>query len=455
MPGPYDYGSLVGPIGDPGAAFQQGINGAQVQQQNALKLQQQQAAMAAAQQQQQQYQAALQEALNRPTPRSFANLALINPEAHEAIKKSWDMLDQDTQNTALRDLSGVYGFATSGDSAGAKKLIQNHIDADKKAGHDTSQYDGMLSLIDEGPEGLKKVAGVAGILLSSAKPDKFAETFKNVGEDERADAINPGLVKKGIADASKATTEAQMAPQVIASDLASEASTRARQAAQTAIENANVSLGWEKLALDKDALATNTQLKLQELAQTGQAVTGASLDELTKSVASSQTSQALANRAKGLASAIETAGSRGGVGSGWAEWLKSQTGNQDAVSVLRNEYSRLSNSIAVKNLPPGSASDKDVAFALKGFPAASTQPEFIAQFLRGVAKLQTLSAAADDRKANWISTNGNLGTAKRDLDVGGMRVPAGTTFGEFNKNAVKVDAKGELPQRGYLEKYGR
>lgn len=456
MPEPFNYSGMIGAIPSAFDSFGSGVQAAQVQQQNDNALAKQQQALQIAQQREQQYQTALQAALDKPSPRSFANLALINPDAHEAIKKGWDILDTDVKQTALRDLSGVYGFAINGDKEGARRLIQNHIDADKRAGLDTSQYDSMIGLLDE-EGGLKKVAGISGILLSSAVPDKFAETFKNVGEDERADALNPALVDKGIADAAKATVEAEMAPQVIASDLASEAATRERQAAQTRIEqDANILRG-EELGLARDTLMTNTQLKLDELRQTGQAVTGASLEELTKSVTESQTSQALAARANKLADGFAAlpAGSGSGSLSSLNELLKSNFGMQGGVTQLRGEYEQIKNAQAVKNLPPGPASDKDIQLAQRGFPPATADRDYIVSFLRGMAKMQNVAASAADRKADWISMNGNLGTAKRDLDVAGVRVPAGTTFGEFNRNAVKVGNRGQAPVRGYLEKYGK
>jgi hypothetical protein len=466
MPGPFDYLGAMGGVQslpNPNAAFAQGVAGAQLQEQNANALAAQKAKMAADAEKQRmqaqrdaQYQAALQQALDNPSPKNFAALSLINPEAHEAIKSGWGMIDKDAQTTALRDLSAVYGYATSGNVESARKIIQNHIDADKTAGQDTSQYEMMAGLLDE-PGGLKKLAGISGILLSSAVPDKFAETFKEIGADERADAKLPGEVALGVAQADKAAVEAKMAPKVIESDLASEAATRARQAAQTAIEKSQLALDWDKLALDRDALTTSTQLKLQEMLQSGQKVEGASLTELTAAVGSSQQNQALAERTNRLAEEFEKlpAGTGAGNLSALHERAKQGLGYQDGLTSIRNEFERLKNSQAIKNLPPGAASDKDIEIAKQGFPRSTANREHIISFLRGMAKMQTIAAQADDRKADWISSNGNLGTAKRDLQVGGVKVPAGTTFGEFNRNAVKVGKQGDAPPRSYLDKYGR
>lgn len=452
MPSPFDnIGALTqsATLSDPGAAFTQGLLGAQQQQQNANTL----AAQQAKAQAEAQYQAALQNAIANPTPRSFAALSLINPDAHEAIKSGWDMLEKDVQQTALRDLSSVYGYATSGNADAARKVIQNHIDADKAAGHDTTQYDQMIGLLDD-EDGLKKVAGIAGILLSSAVPDKFAETFKEVGASERANAKLPAEVDLAQAQADEARVKADLAPKVIASDLATEDAQRARLSAQTANEIAQQSLGWAKLNLDKDALTTNTQLKLQELGQKAGTLDAGATSAINTAVMSAQTNQALADRASSLADQFAATPMSGGWMSSARTAWKGAFGSQDEVSGLRQAFQALTNSQAVKNLPPGPASDKDIQLAKQGFPPPNAGKEYVVSFLRGMAKMQTVAAEADDRRANWIASNKSLAPAKSDLDVGGVRIPAGTTFLEFNRNAGKIGNQGTAPPRDYITKYG-
>jgi hypothetical protein len=192
------------------------------------------------------------------------------------------------------------------------------------------------------------------------------------------------------------------------------------------------------------------------MAQAGTAVTGASLDEMTKAVGSAQTNEALANRTASLAERIQQSPLRGG---GWRSWagevLAGAFGNQDPVTALRGEYEQIKNAQAIKNLPPGPATDRDIQIAMRGFPPADAGKDYIVSFLRGLEKLQRVAADADQRRGDWISANGNIGTAKRDLQVGGVRVPAGTTFTEFNKNAIKVGKAGQAPERDYLKKYGQ
>lgn len=108
-----------------------------------------------------------------------------------------------------------------------------------------------------------------------------------------------------------------------------------------------------------------------------------------------------------LATQIASSNIRGGLfGATWTEKAKELTGNQDAVSALRKRYFAIRSSAAVKNLPPGVASDKDIEMALMGFPSEKANKEEISSFLRGLAKLERAADQYNTFTANYISTTG-------------------------------------------------
>lgn len=413
----------------------------------ALQIQQQQQAQA----RQQQKVADIQAAIANPSAGAFADLQAKYPEDREAFQNAWKTRDESERLDERRQLASVAGYLRNGFPDRAKAMLARRRDAEIKAGNTGEEYQDFIDAIDEDP---KRAYGLSQYYLAQTDDsDKVAGAVATQGEEGRKDELQPAAVREATAKASSAETEAEYAPAVIESKVLTEGAQRERWAAQTANEIEQQKLGWEQLNLDKDKLATETQLKIDELTQKGTEVTGASLDTLTKSVASAQTNSALADRTADLATRYSQSAARGGIGSNWAEWLKGATNNQDATSALRGEYKRLINSSVVQNLPPGAASDKDIAIAREGFPPATADPQYVAQFLNGMAKLQRLAGQGDQRRADWISSNGNLGTAKRDLNVGGVQVPAGTTFAEFNRNAVKRGQQ-QAPQRDYLTKYG-
>lgn len=108
-----------------------------------------------------------------------------------------------------------------------------------------------------------------------------------------------------------------------------------------------------------------------------------------------------------LADDIENSDFGGGLfGGSWGEAFKRATGNEDAESELRRKYYAIRGSQVVKNLPPGAASDTDIALALAGFPNENANAKTIASFLRGVSKLEAYNADYNDFAAEYISTNG-------------------------------------------------
>lgn len=121
----------------------------------------------------------------------------------------------------------------------------------------------------------------------------------------------------------------------------------------------------------------------------------------------SRESDVKASEYNGLADMLEANADKfsAGVVSDALEFAKGATGRRDLESSLRTNYRRLRSSDAVRNLPPGPASDKDVALALEGFPPPDAQPEELASFARGMAKLENASKLYEDTRADYISRN--------------------------------------------------
>jgi len=63
------------------------------------------------------------------------------------------------------------------------------------------------------------------------------------------------------------------------------------------------------------------------------------------------------------------------------------------------------NSQVVKNLPPGVASDRDIQIAMEGYPTDTTNPETMAAFLRGMAKLERYNEDFNDFAAGYVDKN--------------------------------------------------
>ncbi len=120
-------------------------------------------------------------------------------------------------------------------------------------------------------------------------------------------------------------------------------------------------------------------------------------------------SAATARRLDKLAGEFEQAEDLGSglFGSKWAELLKKTTGDQDAHTALRKKYNGIRASQAVNNLPPGAASDKDIELALSGFPDSDANGQHIAQWMRGVIKLEEHRRDFAEHRTAFISKHGH------------------------------------------------
>jgi hypothetical protein len=90
------------------------------------------------------------------------------------------------------------------------------------------------------------------------------------------------------------------------------------------------------------------------------------------------------------------------------EKWKALLGNEDKVTTLRTEFNQIKNNMVMESLPPGVASDKDIAIAMSGFPSATADPEYIADYMRGMAKLAAITAERESARAIHLAENAGL-----------------------------------------------
>lgn len=113
-----------------------------------------------------------------------------------------------------------------------------------------------------------------------------------------------------------------------------------------------------------------------------------------------------------LANELDAANIQGGKGTRVSEYMKNITGNQDEITNLRRGFFAIRSSQAVNNLPPGVASDKDIELALKGFPGDDASGDYMASFLRGMAKMEKFNEQFNTYKADFIAQHGSMRTSK-------------------------------------------
>ena len=111
-----------------------------------------------------------------------------------------------------------------------------------------------------------------------------------------------------------------------------------------------------------------------------------------------------------LAYRLGEANLKGGVVGSVTEFVKKVAGTQDIETEVRKEYDLVVKSGMLQYLPPGVASDKDVALVLQGLPDTFTDGETARRYILGMAKLQRQQARYQkDRVAYARDNSGNMG----------------------------------------------
>jgi len=379
-----------------------------------------------------------------PTAQDFAAITTKYPSLAEHFKNTWSMLNTDQQQTRLSQASQVYSALQGGKPDIAKQLLNEQITASRNSGReqDAKSAETMLQLIDTKPE---IALNSAGLMLSSVLgPEKFSTTFSTL-------AKLPSEVAKGTAEATKAGYEAARTPQRLALE-------ESKTAAEIRNLDSQIGERASRLVLDRDKLQSETELKLYELNQKGTTLEGDARKLVNDSVVGSVAADQAAGQMNDLADRLSKQSGGWGAAASASEWFKQATGSQDYMTQLRNEYARVKNGQAIKMLPPGSASDKDIQIAMKGFPPETADTATMASFMRGMAKLNQLTAVTENAKAEWVNSVGHLGKPKTDIVIDGIAVPAGSTFTDFASGYLskKVEQKQTqaqqqaIPNRSYM-----
>ncbi len=405
MAQPINYLGMMPPPPDIGRSLLSGLQaGSTFREMEQLRIAQQQA-----EQVRQQYAADLQATFSNPTPQAFAALSAKYPQQREAFKQSWDMLNKDQQDSEFVSGAQAFNALNAGNVPAAKSLLEQRISAMANAGQDTRKLQSMRDALEGGD--VKAVQANLGFVLSAVDPDRWDKMTKTAASAEMR-PLEAEEKRAGIAN------------------IRSQIQDRAA-----------------RLRLDADKLTSDVELKLQEFEQTAGKLPESAQKLVNDAVVASVAGETAAASMTDLADKFEREGGGYGGISRFSEFAARATGRQDYMTELRNQYARIRNSAALRNLPPGPATDKDIEVAREGMPDENADAAYIASFLRGTAKIERLNAQLEDAKAQWIGDNGTLGKARRDVEIGGVRVPAGTTFNEFQRQFAKARAGGMEAQQ--------
>jgi hypothetical protein len=312
----------------------------------------------------------------------------MSKDQNDAMQAGWKMLDSEKQKSALKDTSELFSAFYSGNTDLGLSMMDNHIKALENSGN-AQEAEAMRSL---------RAAAEHDPLAVAAY---FGTTLGRMGEDGKKVLDNALSLQR------------ENGQNLTAADIALKQA-QAREADARA-----------KDLLDK---MKDKGIKLSDQDKT----------LINKAVFAASEANLLQTEYAGLANDFEAsikklpAGAQGKV----SEYVKSVLGTENTPTKLRQDYLRLRNSAALKMLPPGAASDKDVEIALGAFPKETTNPELIASFLRGIAKLQGYEANYQRSISEWLANNGTMAPATSDFQVNDKDVKAGMRFDQFMRKYI-------------------
>ena len=363
--------------------------------------QQQQRQMVQAQVEARRVQSGLMELSNNPnaSAEDYSKFIMQNPSMATHVKDSYAAMDEAAQSSNKKFVTNAYAAAFSGNNDIAKEIIQRRIDAGG-TDQDVALSKTMLKVLENNPNAAKTMFGV--ILGSIEGKESFAQTHErlaNVANTEadtlkaESDIVNEGL-----------TTTA----------------TVGLDEAKTLRENAET----DKIAEDsRQALIDRKKGMIISLSPSSETL-------LNKTVVSATNSTSLAGKYKALGAQF-TASIGSGALARADEAAARFWGSEDDVSMLRRNYDRLKNASVISALPAGPATDKDIELIQKGFPDSTANAETLSDFIGAMERTQRYEASVQNMQADWISNNGNLGSAKVDSIISGRMVRAGTPMSQF------------------------
>jgi len=257
-------------------------------------------------------------------------------------------------------------------------------------------------------------------LLDKLKPGSGVQYMMKVAEERRAQAATEAETSRAASAASQAESAAAAIPieQQRANALTQQQGTQAsrltfdkeRAVADDAYRQANVYLENRNLTIQEErnnALAADRKARQEELSvadkkrifEVSQAAERAGEDALTAN-----------SIAEGFLTLMPAAGVLGKLVEGWNDLL----GDQDRTTAVRKSLDALNNRSILEGLPKGPASDKDIEMAKKPFPTSTDNPEYLAQYLRGKAKLSAIKAEKEYAKAAYMQKNDGLSVGFRE-----------------------------------------
>lgn len=376
---------------------------------------------------QQDFGVALKSAWESGDNKAMVDLIASNPEQLQTIQGLMGFQDQQKRQAIGNVASQLTAALDSGNVQGAAGVIQSNAEVLQAMG----QYPAaLLQQLQQDPTALRK--GADSLMLLTMSPDQVM-AYKQKLEDQ---AIQRNKI------------QAQLRGQDI--QMRGQNMTAATAAQRLAFDKGKFDIQMQEAADKADQL----KLEAPKLSVNMEKALDSAVGDAATSRSSAASMEELASRWE---TEKPTAGIFGSAQSTWSKMTGSDTGLRD----LRIRTSQFLNSQALKYLPPGPATDRDVELAREGVPTNMDDPALVANWLRAQARNEKRAALYNDFRAEWISAQGNPGQAKAGANISGLDVEKGESFASAAKRymaqaegQVTSGSSGAIQQSGFSNLWG-
>ena len=446
---PYDYRMQYV---DPNQAMIQGVQGVQTLRANEFVMQQAQEKAAAdklAAEKKTADDAARNELLNRYLSSSdnslLPEIQMKFPEMGDAVKKMVETRGEAHKQDQIGFFSRVVPALKAGRGDVALDVLNTRITAlqnSKQADpSDLQQLQAAKKALESGdPAQMQQVARMAELSLATYD-DKYAASIAAINKDQREQELQPQVKDKAVADAAEAQAAADKKRVEAANEQRrADAEIRLRDAQARgeidATQARQVEMAIKAKELEIKQAAERREQTMMQYKVDGNPVVKLNSSQqkiVNDDVEASTAALNSATSAEALSKLLRAQNSTGGFfNRAMLTTLEFFGSDRDEVA-LAKRVAQVVQTGMMQNLPPGPATDKDIALVAKGYPDFGASDQAKADFMDSFARVQRNIALAKDLKVAWISANGHVGTLSHDIEFDGKTYAAGTTYGQALK----------------------
>jgi len=383
-----------------------------------------------------QQQADFIEAAKSPTAQKTAALIVKYPSMADGLTKAYTALNDQEKQSYQSLAQRAHAAQLSGHPETAAKILR-----EAAVGYENSGMPDRAKALEDTAKNVEANKDVAtltlgGFLASTMGPENYSKTY----ETSSTIAATSDEAK---AKASKAATDARFANDKALADLGYTKAQTNRLYAQTKNDADRLALDREKMVADQLARASELEATVGKLPDAVRKDADAAIRDGVAAKLQAQSAEDLAKKFRDYdrTGNLSSSGAR----AWFQEGVKAFTGFEDDVSAMRKQHKALTATLVTANLPPGAASDTDIALVKGGIPSENAAPSAIAGFLEASARVQRAVEKQKRVESEYLYKNQGLGPARGDMLINGVPVRAGETFEQASERAT-VAAKTTAPE---------